>query len=334
MELLIRTEVNELVTELADAREPVPVKSLFRWRYFNLSWTIVTGQRLPAAEAQRLAHLFTLEMSALQNTWVNNSVLRTIFPEKSGFADVLRYRDAVRAAFAAAVRGGGGTFVAKVRAAQPEPAAWRPEVDEDLVMFFFDFMNGGCETTSSFFEWSMAYLLREPELQRRLRKEVAALPSQPTLAHRANAPLLRAFETEVFRRSSLTPAGVPHRSLQNFKVGGYNVPAGTTLRYDIMGAHWDPARWSDPLRFRPERFLRNGKFMGSEDVVPYGIGLRRCTGEKYAEAYHFMLLASLLREVTVEPAPGAALPTEAASIGLVRLCLPFDVVCRRAPPPQ
>ena len=331
LERLILTEVNELVSEVAAARAPVPVKSLFRWRYLNLCWSIITGQRLPTSEARRLTELFTLQMAALQNTWVDNRLLRALFPERSGFAAVLRYKEAVRSAFAAAVRnGGGGTFVAKMRAVQGDPL-WRPETDEDLVMFFFDFMNAGCETTSSFCEWALVYLLRDPDMQRRLRREVAALPSPLSLAHRPQAPLLRAFEAEVMRRSSLTPAGVPHRALDDLQVGDFRVPAGTTLRYDIIGLHWDPALWPDPKGFNPDRFLRGGAFVNSENLVPYGIGLRRCTGEEFAEAYHFLMLASVLREMTIVMPTGAPPPSEDATIGLVRMCRSFDVIFEEAP---
>ncbi|XP_037074544.1 farnesoate epoxidase-like [Pollicipes pollicipes] len=322
LEAMIGAEVAALVSELRAARGPVQVKSLFRPRYLSLCWHVITGHRLPEAETRRLTALFSAEMTALQNPWVDNRLLRTLFHERSGFGAVLRYRDAVREKFAEAVRGGGGrregTFIARLRASKRDPL-WRPETDEDLVMFFFDFLNAGCETTSAFCEWALTYLLRHPDVQQRLR------------ADGPHAHLARAFEAEVLRRSSLTPAGVPHRSLAEFLVGGYRVPSGAVLRYDIVGTQWNEQLWHEPDRFRPERFLRNGVFASSENLVPYGIGLRRCTGEEYAQAYHFLMMGGLLREFTVALPPGRLPPTEEATMGLTRNCLPFEAVFTSLP---
>ncbi|XP_037074553.1 steroid 17-alpha-hydroxylase/17,20 lyase-like [Pollicipes pollicipes] len=317
---LVRASLHHMLTSSSEleamigAEVAALVKSLFRPRYLSLCWHVITGHRLPEAETRRLTALFSAEMTALQNPWVDNRLLRTLFHERSGFGAVLRYRDAVREKFAEAVRGGGGrregTFIARLRASKRDPL-WRPETDEDLVMFFFDFLNAGCETTSAFCEWALTYLLRHPD--------------------RPHAHLARAFEAEVLRRSSLTPAGVPHRSLAEFLVGGYRVPSGAVLRYDIVGTQWNEQLWHEPDRFRPERFLRNGVFASSENLVPYGIGLRRCTGEEYAQAYHFLMMGGLLREFTVALPPGRLPPTEEATMGLTRNCLPFEAVFTSLP---
>ncbi|XP_037080943.1 farnesoate epoxidase-like [Pollicipes pollicipes] len=329
-ERMICDELEALEERLRDLPGPLDVQTLFRRPYVSLSWRIVTGQRFLAGQAERITALFQAEMAAFQNSWVDNRLLRALFPERSGFADVLRFRDEVRRLFAAAVTSGGegreGTLVSRLRAERG--ADWDPATDEDLVMFFFDFLNAGCETTSSFNEWALLYLLREPEQQALVRRELKALGRPATAADRERLPRTRAFLAEVFRRSSLTPAGVPHRATGAFSVEGYRVPADTVLRYGILASHWSDALWQEPERFRPERFLRDGAFVPNADLVPYGIGPRVCTGRRLAELYNFLSVTRLLQRFELAPPDGAPPPGEDAWMGLSRNCRPFQLELR------
>ncbi|XP_037071615.1 cytochrome P450 98A2-like [Pollicipes pollicipes] len=117
--------VTDTLQQMLDTGE---VRDLFQRPLVSLFWRLVTGRRLPAAQAERLAGLLRDELAALGNPWVENRVLRRLFPERSGWAATLRFRDELRG------------------------AGWSPANDEDLVMILFDFLNGGTEPAQSLLE--------------------------------------------------------------------------------------------------------------------------------------------------------------------------------------
>lgn len=62
------------------------------------------------------------------------------------------------------------------------------------------------------------------------------------------------------------------------------------------------ANWPAPDEFRPERFLDQTAPPPSGSYIPFGLGPRRCPGQRFAflEAKH--VLAHILRSYTVAPA--------------------------------
>lgn len=55
--------------------------------------------------------------------------------------------------------------------------------------------------------------------------------------------------------------------------------------------------WDQPEDFIPERFLRNGIFDSTkENFVPFGVGIRKCPGDKYAWINLFLLLIKLIQK--------------------------------------
>ncbi|KAF0299693.1 Farnesoate epoxidase [Amphibalanus amphitrite] len=255
------------------------------------------GCRLPEQQAQRLTALLAAELAGLQNGWVDSPLLRRLAPERSGYADVLRFRDELRATFAATVsdsRYRDGTLVARLRA-QRGPG-WRPADDQDLVMFL-----GRC-----------CILLREPAELGAVRAELDTLGFLARGADMVRLPRTRAFLSEVMRRSSLTPASVPHRATAPLTIEGFSVPEDAVLRYGIQSTHWDGRLWPQPELFRSQRFLRDGQFVPSDHLAPYGVGARRCTGRRLAELYTFLMTP----------------PDEDAEIALTRNCLPYRAVFR------
>src|SRR5262249_6305272 len=61
----------------------------------------------------------------------------------------------------------------------------------------------------------------------------------------------------------------------------------------------NPDVFTDPLTFKPERFLEsNGEYLSSRPpgFLPFGIGRRACLGEKLALADLFLILVRLLQQ--------------------------------------
>ena len=100
------------------------------------------------------------------------------------------------------------------------------------------------------------------------------------LGHVAQQPELLATE----RRSSvinevlrLYPAGWvgSRRCTADAEFGGHRIRRGTLVLYSPYLTHRDPALWTDPLRFRPERFAGGA---AAWSFLPFAAGERTCLG--------------------------------------------------------
>ncbi len=71
-----------------------------------------------------------------------------------------------------------------------------------------------------------------------------------------------------------------------YTTGKYQLPKGTVVWPNLFALHHDPAHWSDPYKFHPERFLdEDGCFSGfPPSFKPFGTGKRVCIGENLAKA--------------------------------------------------
>jgi cytochrome P450 len=71
----------------------------------------------------------------------------------------------------------------------------------------------------------------------------------------------------------------------------------------IYLTHHDPDVWPDPERFDPERFVHRKPT--PYEWLPFGGGVRRCIGMAFALYEMKVVLATVLRGLAIERAPGA-----------------------------
>jgi cytochrome P450 len=77
-----------------------------------------------------------------------------------------------------------------------------------------------------------------------------------------------------------------------FHIGGYDLPAGTTVAPCIYLAQRNPDVYPEPNAFRPERFL--GIQPDPYSWLPFGGGIRRCIGAAFAVYEMKLVLGTLL----------------------------------------
>ncbi|WP_330466388.1 cytochrome P450 [Micromonospora zamorensis] len=85
-----------------------------------------------------------------------------------------------------------------------------------------------------------------------------------------------AFAHEVRRFYPFAPF-VGGRAVTDLTWQGQHVPAGSLVLLDIYGQNHDPALWSDPYRFDPQRFV--GRAPDPYELIPQG-GADRSTGHR------------------------------------------------------
>lgn len=140
--------------------------------------------------------------------------------------------------------------------------------------------------TSALLSWAFERLLRHPEKLARLRAEILR-DEQDTY--------LEAVVKETIRLCPAAPI-VVRRLLEPMRLGGYEIPAGTTVAPCVHLIHRRKDLYPEPLRFRPERFLEQP--MGAYTWIPFGGGVRRCLAASYAQ----MLMKQVIRTVLAEVA--------------------------------
>nr|GME00238.1 isoflavone 2'-hydroxylase-like [Ipomoea batatas] len=142
----------------------------------------------------------------------------------------------------------------------------------------------GTETATTTIEWAMSLLLSYPEVLRKLRYEIDNNVGHKHLLNESDLsklPYLRCVINETLRLYPPVPLLLPHYSLQDCVVAGYDVPKHTTVMVNAWAIHHDPEVWEEPEKFKPERFEAvEGEGEGSFNYkfVPFGIGRRSCPG--------------------------------------------------------
>jgi cytochrome P450 len=124
--------------------------------------------------------------------------------------------------------------------------------------------------TSSTLAWTFERLLRHPDKLAKLQEDL----------HAGDGEYLDAVVKETLRLRPPVPV-VVRNLLEPLRLGGYDLPAGTTVAPCIHLVHRDERHYPEAHRFLPERFV--GKQPGTYTWIPFGGGVRRCLAASYAE---------------------------------------------------
>ncbi|XP_052302867.1 cytochrome P450 CYP82D47-like [Populus trichocarpa] len=163
------------------------------------------------------------------------------------------------------------------------------------------------DTTSVTLTWTLSLLLNNREVLKKAQDELdihVGRERQVKESDMKNLVYLQAIIKETFRLYPAAPLSVPHESMEECTVGGYQIPAGTRLFTNLSKIHRDPQVWSDPDEFQPERFLTTHKdcdFRGQHfELIPFGSGRRMCPGVSFALQVVNLALATLLHGFDIE----------------------------------
>uniref|UniRef100_A0A453KK37 Uncharacterized protein n=1 Tax=Aegilops tauschii subsp. strangulata TaxID=200361 RepID=A0A453KK37_AEGTS len=164
-----------------------------------------------------------------------------------------------------------------------------------------DLFIAGTETNSLTVQWAMAELLRHPAVMSKVRaelQEVLGEKQYPDESDISRLSYLHAVLMESMRLHSPSPLLIPHHAMaEGAEVGGFVVPKGTTVIVNLWAIMRDPAVWTQPEEFMPERFVRaDMDFRGKDrfEFMPFGVGRRACPGMPMATRVVTLILASLL----------------------------------------
>ncbi|KAK2017789.1 cytochrome P450 [Colletotrichum eremochloae] len=160
----------------------------------------------------------------------------------------------------------------------------------------------GGETVSTFLAGTTSFLLKHPHTLSRVQEEIrSAFPSYESInAQKAQQlPYLQAVIHEGLRLYPPGSQGFPRVS-PGFQIHGRYVPAGTEIYTSAWAVTHDPDNFSDPMSFKPERWLDPDSKDVKEASQPFSLGPRGCLGRNFAYMEVNLILAKMLHKYDLE----------------------------------
>ncbi|WP_227983266.1 cytochrome P450 [Nocardia spumae] len=198
--------------------------------------------------------------------------------------------------------------------------------DEVFAMLF-----AGHETSASTLTWAWYLIGRHPEVEQRLRAEVDTVLGgrRPTMDDLPQLSYTRRVIDETLR---LYPPGwqLVRQAAHEDEIGGYRIPAGSTIFFSSYFVHRHPDFWDAPERFDPDRFADSeGGRRDRLGYFPFGAGPRLCIGNVFAMAEMQFTLAMTVQRYRF--VPSCRTPIEPKALITLGMAEPFTV---HLEPPQ
>ncbi|WP_454197195.1 cytochrome P450 [Nocardia sp. Marseille-Q1738] len=167
---------------------------------------------------------------------------------------------------------------------------------------------GAYETTAITLGWIAAMLAGHPQA-------MAEVDAAADAGDRARLDAyLDAVVAETMRLRPVSPF-TGRRALRNTVINGVHIPKGTIVIVPILLIHESPRHYSDPMVFRPERFLGDER-PKSHTWLTFGAGPHRCLGANFALLEARVLFRTVLQHRRIDSTPGSVEPPRRYHTGL------------------
>lgn len=178
-----------------------------------------------------------------------------------------------------------------------------------------DLFSAGMETTSTTLRWGLLLMMKYPEIQENVQKEIEKVigSGEPRLIHRKQMPYTDAVIHEIQRFANIVPTNVPHATTQDVTFKEFFIPKGTQVIPLLYSVLRDKEYFEKPEEFYPQHFLDSeGNLVNNEAFIPFSAGKRSCAGETLAKMELFLFFTTLLQNFTFQAPPGAKLDLSGA----------------------
>ncbi|KAG2009543.1 614/534 cytochrome P450 [Coprinopsis cinerea AmutBmut pab1-1] len=190
-----------------------------------------------------------------------------------------------------------------------------PLMEEEVMGNVFLFLTAGHETTAQTLCFTFALLALYPDEQEAVYQEIESyVPNATAPSYTCIPSLDRTLAVYYEALRMFTPVTeIPKVAAEDtvLTAGSLTgesktipVPKGTRVSFNVPGTHYNARYWSDPLEFKPSRFLDPS--WPRDAFIPFSAGQRSCIGRRFFEveavAVMVMLLSQYRINVKEEPA--------------------------------
>lgn len=181
------------------------------------------------------------------------------------------------------------------------------------------FLVAGSETTAIALSWALYLIACNPDIQERLWAQTdRVLDGRPvSLDHLPDLKIANQIITETLRL--YPPAGMIWTRIvtANTRLGGYDIPAGTTIAYSPYALHRLERYYPDPDVFNPDRWDAEMQHSAPRNnaYLTFGGGARKCIGDQFAVTEAVLALTDIASRWRLEPVPGQKHPAITTSMG-------------------
>lgn len=202
--------------------------------------------------------------------------------------------------------------------------------EPSLIKIMIELLFAGTDTTSGTIYWCILYMIRFPDVQEKVCKEIRSVvgaDQTPGLEDKSKLTYLNAVIMETQRLASIVPLAMGRICSRDTYLRGYLVTKGTYILTNLDSVHHDKSVWGeDAMTFRPERFIdENGVLKNPEELLPFSTGRRSCLGESLAMMELFLFLSTLFQRFQFLPANPSSPPSTDYIYGFVVSPVPYEV---------
>ncbi|ODN00919.1 Farnesoate epoxidase [Orchesella cincta] len=347
MEELVQEEVKMLIAHLKTF-EGQPIKNLkqmLQISVLNSLWMIISNKRFsqddPAvkemmSDLQRVLEEMMKNIIVLFVPWT-----KYILPSIKVFDEVKAkglqfYIDAVDAHKSTYQEDNLRDFIdaylkeMKSQSSNPSSMFYGDKAERQLHVLLGDIMFAGNDTTATTISWAILYLTKFRDIQERIQKEIHDVTGDArpvALSDRPKMPYTMAVIEETFRISPVIPTGLQHRAIKGREFRDYFIPEDTWIFANIYHIHHDEKLWTDPKKFKPERFLSEDGtvFKKNSNLLTFSIGRRQCVGETLARDSFFLFLTNIFQRYSITFDPEFPEPSLEPVVGFLLSPQPFTI---------
>ncbi|TDH15811.1 hypothetical protein EPR50_G00013180 [Perca flavescens] len=192
--------------------------------------------------------------------------------------------------------------------------------DHEILSQAMIFLFAGYETSSSSLSFMAYNLATNPHTMKLLQEEVdSTFPDKGPVEYQALMQMeyLDCVINESLRLYPIAPR-IERVAKATVEINGLVIPKGMVIMVPTWPLHRDPDLWSEPEKFKPERFSEENKeTIDPYTYMPFGAGPRNCIGMRFALVMMKLAMVEILQRYSFSVCKETEIPLEMDIQGLL-----------------